>query len=101
MRSGKRFNDRDRTAKSRKNQKARRKGKILVFGNIEKAERKEKNKKIVSQENISKKALQIKSPQKDKHLGCSSYKIRSTILAMDERNTSTNWPEDKRVKDDA
>ena len=44
-------------------------------------------------------ALNRESHQRDKHLGCSLCKILGTILEKDERRTSTNRPEDKKIND--
>ena len=41
------------------------------------------------------------SYQSYKHLNCSPCKIPETILEVDERNISTNGPENKKTSNDA
>ena len=45
-------------------------------------------------------AEQQESHQRNKHLGCSTWKILETILEMDEGRTSTNATENKKANDD-
>ena len=86
-----------------KNQKARRKGKLLILGNIEAdtvKQAKMKEKKIKKEYlRRTRKQLETKLSQKPyrrgKHLGYTPCKIVGTILKEDEGRTLTNGAENK------
>ena len=70
-----------RTAKSIKKQNDRRKGKLQILVDIRSSEDERKNKRVSpTNENTSRnQALQEKSHQRDKHLGCLPVEIHGTI----------------------
>ena len=105
---GKRTNNgRNKTGKSRKNQNTRRKGNLLVPGNIESGhhqtsgdERKNIKRVSLTNEKTSRnQALQRDSYQRDKHLDYHPCKILWTILETGKGRTLTNIPEDKKTND--
>ena len=112
MKSGKRHDRRNGTNKLKENQNARRKGNLQILGNIgsehhqSSGDEKKKKKKIkrVSQENektTRNETTWQKSHQRDKYLGCLPRKMLGIILKVDERRTSTNWPQKKKTHNDA
>ena len=95
MKNGKiQIRERNRTAKSRKNYSASKKGKLQVLWNFGSGHNQtsrdgRKSKKIMLLTN-QKAALRLESHQRDKQLGCSPCKILEINHIIDKRRTQTN-----------
>ena len=101
------LNRRNRTARSRKNQNAWRKGNSQILKNIRsrhlRTSRDERKTNLFqTNENISlNHSLLQESPGRDKNLDCPTCKILGATFEMDETRCSTNGPECKKAYDDA
>ena len=72
---------------------------ILESDTINHVEVKEKKKRIPkeNEKTTRNQTIKQKSCQKDKYQDCTPHNILGTILKVDERKTSTNGPENKKI----